>query len=81
MYLALSAAFAMSALTSSIATTAAVLPICGSALFVVGATLNWRQQVGDHFAVRSLGWRCFAASSIGHLTGITVVLIGVVKGI
>ena len=81
MYLGLSAAFAMSTLTSSIETTGAVLLICGSALFVAGATLNWRQQIGDHFAVRSIGWRCFAASSAGHLAGISIVLVGVVKGI
>ncbi len=81
MYLGLSAAFALSTLTSRIETTAAVLLVCGSTLFVTGATLNWRQRIGDHFEVRSIGWRCFAASSMGHLTGISVVLIGVVKGI
>jgi hypothetical protein len=81
MYLGLSGAFAMSALTSSIEASAAVLLVCGSVLFVTGATLNWRQQVGDHFAERSPGWRCFALSSVGHLVGVTLVLIGVVVGI
>jgi hypothetical protein len=81
MYLGLSAAFAMSTLTSSIETSAALLLVCGSVLFVTGATLNWRQQVGDHFAERSPGWRCFALSSVGHLVGMTLVLVGVVTGI
>lgn len=81
MYLALTAAFAMSTLTPSLETSAAVLLILGSVLFVTGATLNWRQQVGDHFAQRSPGWRCFAASSVGHLSGMTLVLVGVVMGI
>jgi len=81
MYLGLSAAFALSNLTSWLETTAAVLLVSGSTLFVAGATLNWRQQIGDHFAVRSIGWRCFAASSVGHLVGISVVLIGVVAGV
>jgi hypothetical protein len=81
MYLGLSAAFAMSTLTSSLETSAAVLLVCGSVLFVTGATLNWRQHVGDHFAERSPGWRCFALSSVGHLVGMTLVLVGVVMGI
>jgi hypothetical protein len=81
MYLGLSAAFAMSTLTSSLETSAAVLLVCGSVLFVSGATLNWRQQVGDHFAERSTGWRLFALSSVGHLFGMTLVLIGVLAGI
>jgi hypothetical protein len=81
MYLGLSAAFAFSALTPSLETIAAVLLICGSVLFLAGATLNWRQQVGDHFAERSVGWRCFAVSSFGHLSGMAIVLVGVATGI
>lgn len=61
--------------------------------FVLGIPLS-RERMGSPTAsrhlviahlssieVRSIGWRCFAASSTGHLTGISVVLIGVVKGI
>lgn len=81
MYLGLAVAFGMSTLTPALETSAAVLLICGSLLFVTGATLNWRQSVGDHFAQRSLGWRCFALSSVGHLVGMTLVLVGVVTGI
>jgi hypothetical protein len=81
MYLGLSAAFAMSTLTPSLETAAAILLVCGSVLFVTGATLNWRQHVGDHFAQRSVGWRCFALSSVGHLSGMTIVLVGVVTSI
>jgi hypothetical protein len=81
MYLGLSVAFEMSTLTPALETSAAVLLVCGSVLFVTGATLNWRQHVADHFAQRSPGWRCFALSSIGHLGGMTLVLLGVVEGI
>lgn len=81
MYLGLSAAFALSTLTPSLETSAAILLVCGSALFVTGATLNWRQHIGDHFAVRSPGWRCFALSSIGHVAGIALVLVGVMMGV
>jgi len=54
-------------------TTAAVLLVAGSTLFLAGATLNWLQHVDDHFAVHSTGWKLFAASSAGHLTGMAVV--------
>ena len=81
MYLGLSAAFALSTLTPSLETSAAILLVCGSVLFVTGATLNWRQHVGDHFAERSPGWRCFALSSIGHVAGIALVLVGVLMGV
>lgn len=81
MYLGLSVAFAMANLTPWLETSAAALLVCGSVLFVTGATLNWRQDVGDHFAERSPGWRCFALSSVGHLSGMTLVLVGVVMGI
>ena len=81
MYLGLSAAFAMSTLTPSLETSAAVLLVCGSVLFVAGATLNWRQRIGDHFAERSRGWRCFALSSVGHLGGMALVVVGVLMGV
>lgn len=80
-HLGVSVALALSALTASLETTAAILLVAGSALFVAGGTLNWRQGVGDHFAERSPGWRLFAASSIGHLTGIGLVIVGVVMGL
>jgi hypothetical protein len=35
------------------------------------------RQICDHLAERSLGWKLFAASSVGHLTGIVVVIAGV----
>lgn len=80
-HLGLSVALALSALTASLETTAALLLVVGSALFVAGGTLNWKQGVGDHFAERSPGWRLFAASSVGHLTGMTIVIVGVMTGL
>ena len=80
-HLGLSVALGLAALTAWLETGAALLLVSGSALFVAGATANWRQDVVDHFAERSLGWRLFAASSAGHLSGITVVAVGVVVGL
>jgi hypothetical protein len=58
-----------------------LVALTGSALFVAGGTTNWLQGVGDHFAERSLGWKLFAASSIGHLSGISMVIPGVIVGL
>lgn len=56
-HLGLSVAVAFSTMAAWLETTAALLLAVGSALFVAGAIVNWRQRIGDHFAVRSLGWR------------------------
>src|SRR5918999_5484377 len=50
-HLGLSVAVAFSSLTPWLETTAAGLLAAGSALFVAGAITNWRQGIGDHFAV------------------------------
>jgi hypothetical protein len=76
-HLGLSVAVAFSSLAAWLETTAAGLLIAGSALFVAGAIANWRQDIGDHFAVRSLGWKLFATSSAGHLPGMGILLVGV----
>jgi hypothetical protein len=80
-HLGLSVALGLSQLTAWLETAGALLLITGSALFVAGATANWLQGVGDHFAERSLGWKLLAASSIGHITGIIVVIAGVLTGV
>ena len=78
-HLGLALALAMSTLTPWLETTAAVLLVCGSSLFVAGTTLNWRQKIGDHFAERSLGWWLLSASGGPHLVGASLVLVGVVS--
>ncbi|MBW3537551.1 MAG: hypothetical protein KY395_07270 [Actinobacteria bacterium] len=80
-HLGLSVAVAFSSLTAWLETTAAGLLAAGSALFVAGAVANWRQDIGDHFAVRSLGWKLLAASSAGHLPGVAIVFIGVLTAL
>jgi len=79
-HLGLSIALGLSELTAWLETTSALLLVAGSALFAAGATANWLQDVGDHFAERSLGWKLFAASSVGHLTGMIIVIVGVSTG-
>lgn len=80
-HLGLSVALGLSEITGWLETTSAVLLVTGSALFVTGATANWLQKVGDHFAERSLGWKLLAASSAGHLAGIGIVIVGVVSAV
>jgi hypothetical protein len=80
-HLALSVAFGFAAMTAWLATLSAVLLISGSALFVLGATVNWRQQIGDHFAERSPGWKLLAASGPAHLAGIAIITVGVLSAI
>lgn len=77
-HLALSLSIGFAALTPWLETAAAVLLAMGSALFVAGAVLNWRQGIGDHFAARSLGWKFLSASSFGHMPGMLIVFVGVV---
>lgn len=79
-HLALSRAVDLANLPAWLETTAALLLAVGSALFVAGAVANWRQGVGDHFAQRSLGWKLLSASSVGHVPGIGIVLVGVLLG-
>lgn len=80
-HLGLSIAIGFSTLTAWLETTSATLLVVGSALFVSGATVNWLQGVGDHFASRSLGWKLLAASAFGHLPGMTVVILGVLAAL
>lgn len=77
LYLGLTAAAAFSTLPPWVEVVAALLLVGGSVLFVAGATVNWLQQVGDHFAARSLGWKLLAASAPLHLAGIAIFVIGV----
>jgi hypothetical protein len=80
-HLALTIALGFADITPWLATTSAVLLVSGSALFVAGATLDWLQHIGDHFAERSLGWRLLAASGPAHLSGMTIVTAGVVAAV
>jgi hypothetical protein len=81
MHLGLSVAMGFSTLARASETAAAWLLVAGSALFVLGATANWLQRVGDHFAARSMGWRLLAASAPANLVGIGIVLVGVWRSV
>lgn len=77
MLLGLSVAMGFSTLTRTVETVGAWLLVAGCALFVLGATANWLQRVGDHFAARSVGWRLLAASAPANMAGIGIILVGV----
>ncbi len=77
LHISLAFALGLSSLSTWIETGAAILLVCGSSLFVAGATVNWRQGVGDHFAARSPGWYLLAASGGPHLVGAFIILGGV----
>lgn len=79
--LALSSVMGFSDLPDTIETVAAALLVGGAMLFVAGAIANWRQNVDDHFAVRSVGWRLFSVSGPLNLVGAALVLIGVLRGL
>lgn len=78
---ALSSAMTFSDLPKDIETAAAVLLVAGAVLFVAGAITNWRQDIDDHFAVRSVGWRLFAVSGPVNVAGAATLLVGVLRGI
>lgn len=80
-HLGLSVALGFAEITAWLETAAALLLVTGSALFVLGATLDWLQRVGDHFAERSLGWKLLAASGPAHISGIAIVAAGVLAAV
>ena len=81
MHLGLAVAIGFSTLTAAVETGAAASLVAGSALFVGGATANWRQGIGDHFAERSPGFYLLSASAPLHLMGAIVVLAGVMGAV
>jgi hypothetical protein len=79
--LALSSVMGFSELPDAIETVAAALLVGGAMLFVSGAIANWQQNVDDHFAVRSAGWRLFSVSGPLNVAGAAIVLTGVLRGL
>jgi hypothetical protein len=77
MYLGLSVAVGFATFTPWVLTASVIALVCGSALFVGGATTNWLMNVGDHFAARSQGWYLLSASGPLHIAGALVILAGV----
>jgi hypothetical protein len=79
--LGLSRAVQLSALNPNLETAASALLLAGVGLFDLGATANWLQGVGDHFAERSLGWRLLAMSAPLNISAAGILLFGVVQGV
>jgi hypothetical protein len=79
--IALSVASKFSSLAPPLETVSAVLLVTGCVLFVAGAVANWLQEVDDHFAARSLGWKLLAASGPMNVTGVVLMLAGVFKAL
>lgn len=80
-HLGLSVAIGFADLPLAWQTAGAASLVVGSALFVTGSTVNWLQRIGDHFAVRSIGWKLLSVSGIAHLAGIAIVAFGVLRAI
>lgn len=68
-------------LTSWLVTTAAILVVSGSALELLGGTVNWLQATGDQFAERSLGFAINSLSGPPSIIGGAVLAIGVIVGV
>ena len=81
MLLALTRAAAVSTLPQAAETAGAALLVTGCTLFAGGAIINWRQQIDDHFAVRSMGWRMLAASGPLNIGGLSVFIVGTVMAL
>ena len=79
--LGLSRATQLSDLSPTLETTAAALFVVGVSFFVVGATLDWLQNIGDHFAERSLGWKLLAISGPINISAAAIFLVGVSRGV
>jgi hypothetical protein len=79
--LGMSRAVMFSTLAANLETAASALLLTGVALFDLGATANWLQGVGDHFAERSLGWKLLAMSAPLNLSAAGVFLFGVVRAL
>ena len=80
MHFGIGFALGLSNLTPWLNTAAVMVLALGSMLFVAGATANWLQGIGDHFAVRSPGWWLLAVSGGPHIVGSLVLVAGVVSG-
>lgn len=81
MLLALTIALGHSALSSGTATIAAVLLLGGVALFDLGLTLNWVQDVEDAFAEASLGNKVSAVGTPLVLVGAGILCFGVLAAL
>lgn len=81
LHLGLAFALGTANLDAGLATTAAVLLVVGSTLETMGGTLNWLQATGDQFAEKSLGLRFNSLSSPPILIGMSIIAVGVIRGI
>src|SRR5689334_15696000 len=69
-------ALELSDLPRGLEVTAAVITAVGGASSLIGGTLNWRHEVGDQFAARSLGFRFQAVAGPAILAGLVIIFIG-----
>lgn len=68
-------------LTAGWALAAAWLLVFGSVVSMVGDTVNWLSGTGDQFAERSLGLKFNALTGPTTISGILIVLVGVVRSL
>lgn len=79
--LALTVAVGFSPLSERIETAAAYAAVSGSALFGIGNTINWLQDVQDAFEKKSIGNKMGAAGTPLIIIGVGTLLVGVLKGL
>lgn len=81
MLLALTLALGLADLRPGLETFAAWLLVAASGFSVASALTNWRKGVQDQFAERSAGLRLAVINALLATTGITIILVGVIKGL
>lgn len=79
--IALSIATEFSSLATPFETVAALLLVAGCVLSVAGSVANWLMTVDDPFAARSFGWKLQAASATMVVTGVVIILVGVLTAL
>jgi len=80
-HLGLAFAVGFTDLSTGWAVAAAWLIVAGSALEIVGGTINWLSGTGDQFAEKSFGFRFNSLVGPPAITGIVIVIVGVIRAL
>ena len=81
MLLGLAWAATLSDLASGVEIVAAVLIVVATALSIGSTVVNWRMNVTDQFAAKSLGYYLAAVNATLVSIGLLIFIVGVFKGL